>query len=61
MDLSPAPHFVGVFPNHGQHSQEVVLKIREKKLSWSGDDFHIKVSNCLFRAEAFAYENDCVS
>ncbi|EIN04318.1 hypothetical protein PUNSTDRAFT_93048 [Punctularia strigosozonata HHB-11173 SS5] len=41
MSLAPAPHAVGVFPAYSQHRGEVALKIREKKISLTGDDFDI--------------------
>ncbi|EIN04880.1 hypothetical protein PUNSTDRAFT_122599 [Punctularia strigosozonata HHB-11173 SS5] len=41
MSLAPAPHAVGVFPTYSRHRSEVALKIREKKLSFTGDDFDI--------------------
>jgi uncharacterized protein YxjI len=41
MSLAPAPHAIGVFPAYCQHQTEVALKIREKKMSVTGDDFDI--------------------
>jgi len=37
----PAPFLVGVNPNYARHDQQIVLKLKEKKLSLSGDDFYI--------------------
>ena len=40
--LQPAPHAVGVFSFYTQHSTPIALKIREKKFTFTGDDFNIK-------------------
>lgn len=40
--LAPVPYPLGVIPFFTQHQQEIVLKIREKKFSMSGDDFGVK-------------------
>ncbi|KZV97444.1 DUF567-domain-containing protein [Exidia glandulosa HHB12029] len=40
--LMPAPHAIGVFPHFCQHRMPIALRIREKKLSFTGDDFKIK-------------------
>ncbi|KAH7104221.1 tubby C-terminal-like domain-containing protein [Auriculariales sp. MPI-PUGE-AT-0066] len=42
MDLYPTPHPVGVIPQFCQHRTPIALRIREKKVSWTGDDFKIK-------------------
>ncbi|KDQ63746.1 hypothetical protein JAAARDRAFT_29778 [Jaapia argillacea MUCL 33604] len=39
--LAPAPFALGVIPFYTQHPMEIALKIREKKLAISGDDFDI--------------------
>jgi hypothetical protein len=41
--MQTAQHPVGVFPAYTQHQSEIALKIREKKLSLTGDDFDITV------------------
>ncbi|EIN12607.1 hypothetical protein PUNSTDRAFT_60896 [Punctularia strigosozonata HHB-11173 SS5] len=33
---------LGVLPNYTRHPTELALKIKEKRLSWSGDDFTIR-------------------
>jgi len=40
--LLPVPHPLGVIPFFTQHQQEIVLQVREKKFSLSGDDFAVK-------------------
>lgn len=40
--LPPAPYAIGINPTYCQHQQEVALRIRERKMSWSGDDFTVK-------------------
>lgn len=40
--LAAASHAVGVFPQYTRHTTPIALKIREKKLSLTGDDFDIK-------------------
>lgn len=40
--LPPAAYPVGVFPYYTQHQTPVVLKLREKKRAFSGDDFDIE-------------------
>jgi uncharacterized protein YxjI len=40
--LAPAPAPIGVHAHFTQHPQEVALKIRERKVSISGDDFAVK-------------------
>ena len=39
--LQPLPNAVGIFPQFIAH-QQTTLVLREKCLSWSGNDFHIK-------------------
>jgi hypothetical protein len=39
--LDPSPFAVGVFPQFYNHGNTVSLKIREKILSWSGQDYTI--------------------
>lgn len=40
--LAPVPMPIGVIPYYTQHQQQIALKVRESKLSFSGDDFTIK-------------------
>ncbi|PWN99522.1 hypothetical protein FA09DRAFT_333817 [Tilletiopsis washingtonensis] len=40
--LAPVPHPIGVLPAFCQHQQQMALKIREHKVSLTGDDFSIK-------------------
>ncbi|PWN45189.1 hypothetical protein IE81DRAFT_320361 [Ceraceosorus guamensis] len=37
--LNPVPRAIGVLPHFAQHNQQMTLKVREKKASFSGDDF----------------------
>jgi predicted alpha/beta-fold hydrolase len=41
IQLYPAPHAVGVYPQFYNHQTTVALKIREKALSLTGGDFDI--------------------
>ena len=46
-----------MFPYYAQHQAEFALRIREKKLSFSGNDFHIKdaaTGGIIFRVEGQA-------
>jgi hypothetical protein len=40
--LQPVGHAIGVMPYYTQHQQEIALKVRERKMSFSGDDFAVK-------------------
>lgn len=40
--LPPAPHPVGVNGFYTQHTNELALRIRERKVAFSGDDFAVK-------------------
>jgi uncharacterized protein YxjI len=40
--LTPAQSPVGIFASYMQHTTPIALRIRERKLSFSGDDFTIK-------------------
>lgn len=40
--LPPAPHPVGVNRFYTQHTHELALKVRERKVAFSGDDFAVK-------------------
>ncbi|KAJ9126915.1 hypothetical protein QFC24_001146 [Naganishia onofrii] len=40
--LAPVPMPIGVIPFYTQHQQQIALKVRESKISFSGDDFTIK-------------------
>lgn len=33
---------IGVLPEYTRHTSEIALRIRERKSSWSGDDFEVK-------------------
>jgi uncharacterized protein YxjI len=59
MSLAPAPYAIGVFPAYCQHQNEVALKIREKKLSITGDDFDI--TDAVTGAKVFHVNGDVLS
>ncbi|KAJ9098756.1 hypothetical protein QFC21_004404 [Naganishia friedmannii] len=40
--LAPVHMPIGVLPFYTQHQQQIALKVRESKISFSGDDFTIK-------------------
>ncbi|KAJ9091076.1 hypothetical protein QFC19_009250 [Naganishia cerealis] len=40
--LAPVPMPIGVIPYYTQHQQQIALKVRERKMSFSGDDFTVK-------------------
>lgn len=40
--LPPAPHPIGVNGFYTQHTNELALRIRERKTAFSGDDFAVK-------------------
>lgn len=40
--LQPVPSPIGIIPYFCQHRQEMGLRIRERKMSFSGDDFAVK-------------------
>jgi hypothetical protein len=44
MSLAPVSHPIGIFPAYTQHRSEIALKIREKRMTITGDDFDITVS-----------------
>jgi hypothetical protein len=39
--LDPAPHAVGIFPEHYNHGYTVSFKMQQKALSFSGGDFTV--------------------
>ncbi|KAG7091161.1 hypothetical protein E1B28_010214 [Marasmius oreades] len=38
----PSQSLIGINPTYANHDQQIVLKLQERKLSFTGDDFHIK-------------------
>ncbi|KAG7562903.1 hypothetical protein FFLO_01593 [Filobasidium floriforme] len=40
--LQPVPQPIGVIPYYTQHRGQIALKVRERKMSFSGDDFAVK-------------------
>jgi len=54
--LPPTPYPVGAIPTYCTHTNEIVLKLTEKRLSWTGDDFdvHDVAGQKIFRVEAKA-------
>jgi hypothetical protein len=40
--LQPVPQPIGVIPYYTQHRGQIALKVRERKVSFSGDDFSVK-------------------
>jgi uncharacterized protein YxjI len=42
MTLTPPAHFVGIFPDHGQHIDEVALKLQEKKAVLDRSNFNVE-------------------
>lgn len=52
--LAPVPAPIGVIPHYTQHGQQIALKVRERKVSISGDDFAVKdavTGQTMFRVE----------
>lgn len=52
--LAPVPAPIGVIPHFTQHGQQIALKVRERKISISGDDFAVKDAisgQTMFRVE----------
>jgi len=54
--LPPTPYPVGAIPTYCTHTNEIVLKLTEKRLSWTGDDFdvHDVANQRIFKVEAKA-------
>ncbi|CAO1635824.1 unnamed protein product [Jaminaea pallidilutea] len=56
--LPPAPHPIGVSAAYTSHGQEVPLRVRERKISFSGDDFTVKdalTGNSVFKVEGKSF------
>jgi uncharacterized protein YxjI len=52
--LAPVAAPIGVIPHFTQHGQQIALKVRERKVSISGDDFAVKDAvsgHTMFRVE----------
>lgn len=56
--LPPAPHPIGVSAAYTSHGQEVALRVRERRISFSGDDFTVKdalTGNSVFKVEGKSF------
>ncbi|KAK7029531.1 hypothetical protein VNI00_014408 [Paramarasmius palmivorus] len=41
----PSQSLIGLSQAYANHDHQVVLKLQERRLSWTGDDFHIRDAN----------------
>ncbi|PWN51074.1 hypothetical protein IE53DRAFT_329096 [Violaceomyces palustris] len=57
--LPPSPVPIGVFPHFTQHQQQLALKIRERKVSFTGDD--IAVTDAISKLKVFEVEGKVMS
>ncbi|PWZ03012.1 hypothetical protein BCV70DRAFT_214489 [Testicularia cyperi] len=63
--LAPAPFPMGIFPEYTRHTTQIALKVRERKMSFTGDDFSIKdaVTGAMvfdIQAKAFSFRGSKV-
>jgi hypothetical protein len=65
--LQPVPQPIGVIPYYTQHRGQIALKVRERKMSFSGDDFAVKDAyngQTMFQVDGSAFsfrQNKCES
>jgi len=63
--LQPVPQPIGVIPYYTQHRGQIALKVRERKMSFSGDDFAVKDAyngQTMFQVDGSAFsfrQNKC--
>ncbi|CAD6886842.1 unnamed protein product [Tilletia controversa] len=56
--LAPVPHPIGVLPQYTIHTQQMALKIRERKTGFSGDNFKVKdavTDQSIFQVDGKAF------
>ena len=56
--LAPVPQPIGVIPHFCQHQNQIALKVRERKVSISGDDFSVKdavTGQTVFKVDGSAF------
>ena len=65
--LQPVPQPIGVIPYFTQHKGQIALKVRERKMSLSGDDFSVKdayTGQTMFQVDGSTFsfrQNKCES